>query len=566
MNKISLLASALLASLSFMACSDDVVMSAYEESKTTASADFTVTDVDGEALDSVTVEWVYNGKLKTSMTDSAGRLVLRDLRAASYRFRFLKDEFAAIDLNVNMLPQGTSDMPIIPDVDATIRMHALGVSLAGEVKLTDSDGNRSLQEGVTLDLEMDPPTTGTWVKQTYTTTTDENGAFVFEDLPEKAFWYKVSVRRFEDDANKVYRATADWTENSTLRGSDVATKLTPFILVLDVPALEIDQTNSEGINSSDDFEMTFSQSVNTGDIMLNDLVVISNSSGRVVAVDFEWANSATELTVTPVNGDWGEAGDYNISGRIESVDGSVLNIDEDFEVLATGDAGAVSGLEVEWWRDDSWTTHDNDSLDSNAEDVALIWNKVSGAVGYEVYRKASDEDNYTRIARWEDADDTTYTADVAGMLEEGSVRFAVVSFTADNRSDLTDATILLEDIVTPKMTSISPLTEYSFAFYGDNSADSDPYVLDTETVNFSEKMDTTASLSITVPSALDPLEVTWEWTSLTAGTFTLQVPANTDASAVTAGGDVSADLSVSGLVDLNGNSGTSYDVAVEVTD
>ena len=421
--------------LTLFACSD-VAMTGYDESKTTATIDILVTDAGtSDPLDSVVVVYVVNGREKSVKSDTLGRVTIPNLGSGTYRLRLTRAGYADVDVTVPLAPAPDIDMPVVPDADLSLYMYAEGVTLTGDVKIQDAKGVKTLKAGVTVDLTLGG---ASFVKDVCTTVTDADGKFTFANLPEMAS-YTVSVRRLVV-GEQAFEGTTTWTETG-IRTGNVITKPSAFVMTLDAPVLEVNTINTE-LKSTDELVVSFSQIVDVSKIGLGDIEVTRNGFTEV-AVSAVWSDSNKTLTIAPVSGAWGATGAYELALVLKSTAGANFTGTNpiDFGVTAAVVAPAkVTNFHLVSWVDVLGDLQDTTvAVDNSADMLHLAWNDIDGENGYEIWRKRSNEDNFTLLST-NFAGDTTYTADVGGLFTgSNKATFMVVSFTDAGRSDFATA-------------------------------------------------------------------------------------------------------------------------------
>lgn len=560
MKKMLMISLSLLALLVLSACGDDVAVNGYDESKTSATLDLSVEDAASNMpLDSVEVSWIQNGKLKTATTDSNGVLLIKGLTAGSYTFTLTKEGYAEIKVSSSFVPVTDIEMPVIPDKDMTLSMNALGVTVEGQVKLQNIDGQKLLVDGATVELVLNG---SAWAEPIFTTTTDENGAFSFSNLPERTT-YSVTIHRHAEDG-VAYKTSETWTV-SGLRAGESQTKTASFLLTIEAPELVVDEITDEDLSSGDTLEVVFSEEVDQDEIKLDDIEV--TGSGNTVAVETKWSSNGKTLMVWPADGEWGSSGTYTIWLSLQSVEGETLNTSENFSVVIGGAAGTVSGFEiVEWFNGSDWW--ENELIDITISQVELKWDLEDGVAGYEIYRKDSDDDNFTLYATINDPEDSNYVVTgLSGDLDDGAhVKFMIVSFTGDGRSPFADAPVItLEDVAGPMITNTGavlaePLCDAPWD-QCDNSLGATDFVLDTEFLGFTADIDTSVAPTLSTQSGSAKLGLAFAWTGASSGSVELSVLAGEDATSLA--GNIDS-LVISGLTDTLGNVAPDRKIAIEL--
>jgi hypothetical protein len=570
--------------LVFSACSDSSDVTSYDESKTTGSMDFTLSDYGTSSrIDSVKVDWIKNGTLETQYTDENGHLTISDLPSGNYTFTLSKSNYATLIGNQTFTPSGQTEMPIIPDVDASVKMHRLGVTISGKVKLELRDGSKEAVKGAVVDLKVGLPDEvdnggliGHYELETlfYSTTTDKNGVFTFDSIPEGLETYSLQVRNFTQDG-VVYHALDSLSAGTDLKFGQTITLDSSFILTISRTNLVINNFESEKVSSADTLELVFSDTVDVSEIETND---ISVSSESIIATNYAFSSGKTVLKVWPVQGNWGIDGNYTLSLDLISTSGSKLDTTLTFYAINTNKPTTIKGFELEH----------SDSIEYSTSSLTFKWNKAKKVSGYALFQKQSSANNFTLVNKYALNDTTTTISTTLGeynltkdTIVYDTVQYMVVSYTSTGYSSFDSAKVIsvYDNMVSAELYSLDALNGGTYnngtlfltkgyffdgdtTYYWNNSS----YSSAASVVNITFRLPPDADTSATVKASISgttELSASTSWITKTPSYVELQVkimiPAKANASRVT-----NATLKLSGLKDMAGNQ-TSKTIPLEAT-
>jgi len=246
-------------------------------------------------LDSVSVYWSGNGKLKSTQTNSVGYYAIAGLSPGNFELTFSKEGKFATGMVTVTIPSlqniGITDFSTDEDFFYNeiqdIELYGLTADLTGIVYKIEDVENITVANGVSVIADF--ANYGISPDE-YSSETDITGTFTFTNLPATS---NVSLRTlpFNDGSNdySVETSTASLVPNGMTNAGniilDIATAM-PFIV----------QNNYENDDFilTDDIVITFSKLMNTNSF---DIDLWSNTYGNV-GFEATWSNNIT-LTIDP---------------------------------------------------------------------------------------------------------------------------------------------------------------------------------------------------------------------------------------------------------------------------
>ncbi len=291
-------------------CSDDVSTTGAEETDAKARVTLVVQGVDNALLDSVKVVELASKDKKTTKN---GRAMFDDLSVGLHRFTLSRDGYATlivdVDVSVDATTASMDETAIVRDQDhIAVRMSRATASARGRV-LRDGASVGEVPslvpvKGATVHLYAEPDTalSGRPTDQFghpfyhYETTTDSDGVYLFEGLPEAARYSARAEHRI--DLEHVWRATA--VRNSRELLDDGVEVFEDMVLALDLKA-------------ADDSLILVSNNVSGRYLAPSDSVVLVFN--RTINKDDQWASGASVLTM---------GGDLTRIATAVTVDGNKL--------------------------------------------------------------------------------------------------------------------------------------------------------------------------------------------------------------------------------------------------
>ena len=262
-------------------CSDDVSTTGAEETDAKARVTLVVQGVDNSLLDSVKVVELASKEKKTTRN---GRAMFDDLSVGQHRFTLSRDGYATlivdVDVSVDATTASMDETAIVRDQDhITVRMSRATASASGRV-LRDGASVGEVPslvpvKGATVHLYATPDTTlsGRSTDQFghpfyhYEATTDSDGVYLFEGLPEAAHYQAKAEHRI--DLEHVWRATA--VKNASELLDDGVEVFEDMILALDLKAADdsliiiSDNVSGRYLAPSDSVVLVFNRKINKDD-------------------------------------------------------------------------------------------------------------------------------------------------------------------------------------------------------------------------------------------------------------------------------------------------------------
>ncbi len=486
----------LIAVFGLQACGSDIAKHENSDSKMTSTIDFSVKDVVSEApVDSAMVTWNNNGTPEVLYTDSTGQVVITDLPRGSYTVTITKVGFATVEKVIDLTSLGDSDIPVLPDFDYIILMHAQGVTITGTVKLRDTDANEAPKAGVLVDLTLSA--TDNIKEVVFTDTTDTNGEYSFSALPERIAQYTITARRTQ--SAPYYYGSGALGAVTNIKDGEVIS-MDPLVLTIEAVNLVADSYARE-ISQSDTLKVAFSDAINLTKVRMGDIAIMNNTPVQVAA-DYTFSLGDSVMHIFPAQGNWGPSGTFTLNLDIESVRGKTLNTAYTFSVLNDSISTSITTLTANNGTD---TT-----VDYNTTSVDIIWNQVTNAKGYEIYVKDTEGDNYTKHSTIANGEDTIASV---GGLDFGDAKtnsILVVSYTDKKISSFQDAPVItFADSTAPS------LTAYTYNLNSanlDNTAGLTKDTVLTYALGGSADIDTTALVTVTLQTSTQVMGVDWNWT------------------------------------------------------
>ena len=287
-----------------LGCSDEVSTTGADETDAKARVTLVVQGVDNSLLDSVKVVELAS---KAKKTTKDGRAMFDDLSVGLHRFTLSRDGYATlivdVDVNVDATTASMDETAIVRDQDhITVRMSRAAASARGRV-LRDgaSVGNGATLvpvKGATVHLYAAPSMSGRpgfdqfgHPFYHYETTTDSDGVYLFEGLPEAATYSAKAEHRI--DLEHVWRASA--VKNARVLLDDGVEVFEDMVLALDLTAyddslvLVSDNISGRYLAPSDSVVLVFNRQLNKDDQWAD--------ADAVVTMDADFMRVATNVSV-----------------------------------------------------------------------------------------------------------------------------------------------------------------------------------------------------------------------------------------------------------------------------
>jgi len=554
MSRSSKFLALLPAALLVVGCEDTVTNTStdtqsYTDTKATGSITVQVRDqVTGAFVSGVTASLLGTGAT-VATSDSIGLAVFSAVAPGSRLVRVEKDGYAGRIVTAD-LSDGASEVPRVHDAKVEVTLPKLGASVTGKVYYTDKLGNRNVDSGATVYLDY---TGEGWTNGHFATVTDKDGNYTFTKLPED-IELKVSVR-----SQLLSTGVFAPTGSASIAGLKVGEtrNLAVINLSIDAGAFELLTKSIDAIPETESVSINFSSSVDTVALRKGDITVASGNLD--VAILPTWSNTSKTLTLKPFSGKW-ITGSNTITLNVKSALGQSIATSIDF---TAGTVGALPASVTSFHSKATVAGKEKvDTVDGNTSLVNFLWNKATGADGYYLYKKARNENAYTKIGETSTGKDTAFALTTTDMFDKGdTVSFVVVSYNAKGLSALESAAKLtLTDVIAPKLTA-DPGDFVVPADLNNAASTKDSIKTNSLTFDFSEPVDTLGRPSFSISNNnnaaakvnTDSLAVTWEWVSRTQGKATLIVLPKFNAT----GMDVDVSTDITGIRDENGHTAVS---------
>lgn len=401
--------------LFLVACGENTVINVNEEAKETGDISFLVLNRSGEVLDSVKIYRISDGK--SSLTDESGYAVWEKNKIGTQVFTVTKDGYAPMRITVNVQEQGKGNVARVPDVTEEVVMHELGATIQGTMMyLNQSTGNLIAAEDVPVILSFG---NANFTSSEINVETDENGEYVFKDLPEGVA-VSISVPQTTIE-NHFYILTTDIT-TSIDRANDVQ-NLGISQLSLVAKTINLIQTNLTEIDTATNISLSFSTELNEDSLAGN--WIVSNSSSNIVLISVNLKDSKT-IVIKPISGKWEKGESYTVSGIAYNIEGKTTILNQAFTVGKSASAvpGQISNLEA--------------TLDGSY--VELSWKAPSGTVtGYYIYYKTNSMDDYLQLDYTSLTTYSEYESNLKNLVSDTSVKFIVLPYNEAGTATISDA-------------------------------------------------------------------------------------------------------------------------------
>ena len=429
-----LLSLAIPASLALSGCGDQVTYDKSDESKERGRVSVNVVDASGNLLDSVQVTELQENKVKISKN---GVATFEDLTVGTHRFRFQREGYAAVEGEIEVVLDGTSaqlpELTVARDNAHIVSMHRLGVSATGKVVRRTYGGDYEPAAGVVVDLRPGAVKTssfgGEFFVRHYFATTDANGLYRFDDLPE---WtsYEVSARPTMFDGMEFLSASV--SENAWLL-SDGAIAL---------PRLDMKEREGSALLS---FLETIESATQPQVIRFNRSVSFRKETASApeefvcmdyglnddfytsVVVNADWNADSTVLSVLPASGSWTLGSRYRCHATYSTLAGDDVYLNILFDVGTTEkswDIVPVKGLALDsaWSSANNYTWIGDSCLADTTSTLRLRWDADKNHYMYKIYARidAGDVFEYDSFDAYGQDSSWTYTNGGTDQFFSGS--------------------------------------------------------------------------------------------------------------------------------------------------
>lgn len=367
----------------FGACSQTVT-NVNDEAKTKGNVTLQVVDATSQAaISSAKVYSVADDK--SFATDSLGVAILKNKVIGDYAYVISADDYASRRIVVSVAEQGQGDVARVPDVYSTVQMYKKGVKASGAVFYLDAEtGTKKVASGVTVYAKLG----SIFVPSEMTTTTDKNGYYSFDNLPENV---EVEITFGQTSFNKLQYGTTAYRTVSDLRVGEEK-NLNAVVMEQVAGEVFLVSDNTSSIDTTTTVKLTFSEALVKDSVVDHWSVTKgSTSSSYRVLVTVALDSSKKTITIKPYSGKWDKGYTYYIHGTAYSTEGASYSVDsKSFKVGGTASEvpSQVKNFKVE-------------EYDGSYYDITLSWDAPEEEIyGYRLYyktNKMSDYSLYTTI-------------------------------------------------------------------------------------------------------------------------------------------------------------------------
>lgn len=325
-----------------MACGDDTVVNVNDEAKEKGTITLRAVDVfSGKAVPNVTVYSVVDDKENTS--DSLGIVTWKKKVIGSYTFFLSADGYKTVQVTVGVNEQGQGDVSRVPDVLKDVKMYKGGVEASGTVLYENEKGEKNSAAKVTVFANCGDK----FVPSEVSTTTNDKGEYIFDDLPAGATC-NISVGQKSIDKT-LYGSTANETVAS-LRSGDIQKMNIITMTQIKSQLVKVSDNLKKIDSETTALNFTFSTELNA-DSVANKWTV--TSGGTKVLTSASLGSDKKSITIKPFSGKWDKDASYSVYGTAYSKDGGKLSVPGTGSLTfkvgggAAAAPGQVTGLKAE---------------------------------------------------------------------------------------------------------------------------------------------------------------------------------------------------------------------------
>ncbi len=417
-----LLSLAIPASLALSGCGDQVTYDKSDESKERGRVSVNVVDASGELLDSVQVTELQGNKVKISKN---GVATFEDLTVGVHRFRFQREGYAAVEGEIEVVLDGTSaqlpELTVARDNAHIVSMHRLGVSATGKVVRQVYGGDFEPAAGVVVDLRPGAVKTssfgGEFFVRHYFATTDANGVYRFDDLPE---WtaYAVSARPAMFDGMEFLSPTVSedaWLLSETAVAMpllEMAEREGSTLLSFSQTIESATQPQVVRFNRPVSFRK---ESVSASEAVVCQDYGLNDDFNANIVVNATWNADSTALSILPASGSWTLGSRYQCAATYSTLAGDAVGFSVYFEVGTTEKSWEIvplKGLALDsaWSGNGVYSWIGDECLADTTSTVRLRWDADKNHYEYKVYVRvdAGDVFEYDHLTTYGPDSSWTY--------------------------------------------------------------------------------------------------------------------------------------------------------------
>lgn len=579
MRKKSLIQSVFIAA-ALIGCTNENLVDS-KDVKNVAKANFTLSEVKtGLPLDSAVI--IVDG-IKTSDTlTKGGVLQLKNIPVGTYTVHIRKSGYAELLYQFTIDMAATNEIPVANDYSENITMYPLAESNAveGSVRVFDKNNQFISSDKVPVKLEF---ADSHLKEKVIYVNTNSSGTFSFKSLPAYA-QARLSFLPYTASGNVYVNSDAKVIEvlkSATLKISE------PFNYNYDAAALKLLNTSfitGSAVADTMPVKLIFSEAIDT----TRSKSAISIVNGVDTYGTILKFNKDT-LSLSPLGGRWSSGTNtIQFGSGIYSITGKAYATNVNF---AVGRSGSLSSdLKLTLDSVGVLPVADTNKISELTSSFSIKWDKDASADSYVLYRKASDEKNFTVQSQVFDGDSTHGRINSGTIFASGkSYKYLLVGKNSEGVSVLDETkAIEIKDLTAPYTSSMSwswasgSTNQYSGTVnsmnnlndttnYG-NGANRSQYLMNVDTLNqnnvpnfadsnlvatisFSENMDVrvTPKFNGSYGSYLTPV---WSWDPNVKNKAYIYLKYNVGKDVYTNVGTTNTftlSLDLSGLKDLMGN-------------
>jgi hypothetical protein len=479
----------------------------------------------------------------TAVTDDNGFVEFNDLKVGSYNLILQKTDYASIRSSLSV-EYDTSMNSAVLGGSGTYHINKMGVSAEGYVYIED-ENSVIPAEDAEVELRLPAHFTSPFLN----TSALESGKYTFDSLPENTE-YEINVKSYRK-SGKDYILTAPIKRMGN-RAGDVVIFPTLILQHQLTGDLIVLWHNLDEITLDDPATIVFSEPIDVSEIGFDDIVLKMGSS--TILKNVTWSDDYDTLFITPHNDAWTYS-QYSIVLSLTGENGISYAETHTFDMHSDATSlGNVKNIAL------------INAVDYNTSSIILNWDKVNGAVMYDIYMEQSGDNPIWLLVK-DGISDTTASISTPNYFINGQTRkYMVLARSGSVTSDPDAAeSIIIKDEISPVIStdrstvSISPSYK-TFNNIGLAQPDTIDLVvsLRNSAGGNTEPLDTTEAPTITVheggvseigsgDSSYTVSEFSWQWFGLTTGILTTIVDPDVDGRLDT------LKIDFSGIKDIAGN-------------
>ncbi|MCQ2055260.1 MAG: hypothetical protein MJY82_08220 [Fibrobacter sp.] len=427
--KFKALATLLASTALFIACSSDdssdasTITNINQEAKENADIAFQVVKpFTGEGIDEVEVYSISDNE--SQETDSMGIVTWSSKALGDYAFEVSKKGYATRLVKVSLKEQGQGSVARVGDVFKTITLPHANVVANGTILYKDaSTGNLKPAKKVEVFANISDE----FVPAQLSTTTDDKGAFTFDNIPEGTPCIITFAQT--EIGERLY------TSNDTLfipgaRAKDII-NFDPVQMNVTAASMLKISDNLDEIEEGTTIKITYSANIDA-DSLINNWAVTYGATPVLVETSLD--KDGKTIKISSFSGKWEDGSTYTIYGSAVSVDGVKLPFTGSFTIgkgVSAAVPGNVSSLKAKGSED-------------YAGYVTLNWKAPKGEIeGYELYYKTNEMAEYQKHGSISNSIDSEATSVECSLTSFGydyeSIKFVILPYNEAGAANISEA-------------------------------------------------------------------------------------------------------------------------------